>query len=498
MARRLEKWTFYIGNLGDQSSLDFLLGLLKRAASAGYTAVVLQDDRMCRINEVGTKYLENVKKFLCCAASEHMEIIPVICPIGNSNALLWHDVNLTEAVPVRKLPLIVNQGRIVPRNAASTGYGTASRISRVKSISSAIELELSVHPFRQYRFSFEARGRRIGPIQIRVSSDGRLLFLTRARVSTKWNAFGASFNPLWSHSLRLQIEVLDQNNWIDIRAPSIDEIAFLNIVRRDGAPLKMTRESGEVLDEQSDFTKIVDVRTQMALRENIIGEWHEPPHVFTSMPEGTLLTADYYHANPVDGKLMICPSEPCCIELIERHIDSTHRLFHAKRYLVNCDEIRTFNWCRACEDRKMNANGLLIECIQAVFRLIRTSAPLAATYIWSDMFDPYHNARDDYYCVRGTLSGGLKALSSDVGIVNWNFGARERSLAFFANEHNRIVVASYYDGAHDTQSWISACEIHAKFIDAFMYTTWTQNYTKLEEFAKVVDSLTTGWYGDQN
>ena len=35
-------------------------------------------------------------------------------------------------------------------------------------------------------------------------------------------------------------------------------------------------------------------------------------------------------------------------------------------------------------------------------------------YVWNDMFDPFHNAVNDYYLVRGDLKGSWEGLPKDV------------------------------------------------------------------------------------
>ena len=44
----------------------------------------------------------------------------------------------------------------------------------------------------------------------------------------------------------------------------------------------------------------------------------------------------------------------------------------------------------------------------------------AELYVWGDMIDPNHNARDNYYEVAGDLDGAIDAVDADrVTVINW-------------------------------------------------------------------------------
>jgi hypothetical protein len=74
-------------------------------------------------------------------------------------------------------------------------------------------------------------------------------------------------------------------------------------------------------------------------------------------------------------------------------------------------------------------------------------------------------------------------LDKDVVIVNWNYGKRDESLKFFADRGNPQLIAGYYDGGQDTRKWLeSAAKV--KGVIGIMYTTWRNDYSKMEAFAK--------------
>ncbi len=101
------------------------------------------------------------------------------------------------------------------------------------------------------------------------------------------------------------------------------------------------------------------------------------------------------------------------------------------------------------------------------------------------MFDPYHNAVNNYYFVRGNLSGSWLGLPSDAIIMNWNLLRLSTSTNFFAGRGHRQIIAGYFDsrnGARSASNELSATQ-GVSGIVGLMYTTWFDNYTELENYA---------------
>ncbi len=108
-------------------------------------------------------------------------------------------------------------------------------------------------------------------------------------------------------------------------------------------------------------------------------------------------------------------------------------------------------------------------------------------YVWSDMFDPHHNAiKGPYYLVDGDLTGSWEGLNKDVVIVNWNGGKSKQSLAFFAGRGHEQVIAAYYDdpSLQSTRRWLDAANDEPS-VKGIMYTTWRRDYDRLEAFAEL-------------
>ena len=151
------------------------------------------------------------------------------------------------------------------------------------------------------------------------------------------------------------------------------------------------------------------------------------------------------------------------------------------------DEIRVANWCKACRDRKLTPGQLLAENVRQCTTILKSVNPNARIFVWSDMFDPTHNAVDSYYLVNGSLKGSWEGLPRDVIIANWNGGKARESLAFFAGRGHRQLIAGYYDvdDLSNFQTWDSAAR-DVKGIIGFMYTTWASKFGLLEKYAEAM------------
>jgi hypothetical protein len=267
----------------------------------------------------------------------------------------------------------------------------------------------------------------------------------------------------------------------------IEEVGLLNVLRRPGAPCVVEDEkSGRVLAEGKDYEAIADRRMGNVPWNGEYEVYHEPPTIHTGLADGTRLRVSWYHPAVIyDGQVAACISEPKTMELLADEARRMKSAFGpaAAGYMMSFDEMRVGNWDEACQKRGMDAGAELAECARGCTKLL---AP-AATYVWSDMFDPNHNAVKDYYLVRGDLAGSWEGLDKRVVVVNWNFEHRDESLKFFADCGHRQVIAGYYDGSGDgsTRAWLESAR-RVSGVIGIMYTTWRSNYADLENFAKSV------------
>ena len=97
-AAPLEQWVYISRNLWVDKNVDDLESLLKRAANAGYTHVLLTDSKFAKLGDMDARYFKNIERVKKIAADLKLQIVPAVFPVGYSNDLLWHDPNLIEAL----------------------------------------------------------------------------------------------------------------------------------------------------------------------------------------------------------------------------------------------------------------------------------------------------------------------------------------------------------------------------------------------------------------
>jgi hypothetical protein len=272
---------------------------------------------------------------------------------------------------------------------------------------------------------------------------------------------------------------------LEIKDIQLEEIGLVNALRRDGCPFGVKRESGEELAEGKDYEKFADPLMGSKPYNGSYDVYHTPPVLKVHAPDGTKLKVSYYHVLTIyDGQVMICPSEPRTLALLKKQTEMVTKLYGAKQYFMHFDEIRCMNQCALCRRRKLQPGAMLAELARICTALLHDAAPGARLYTWNDMFDPSHNAvKKDYYLVAGDLSGSWEGLEKDTVIVEWNYGKRDESMAFFAGRGHALLPAGYYDGSQDTHKWLDSMRKFPGTV-GIMYTTWEHKFGELESFLK--------------
>ncbi len=507
----MERWVYCAQNLWVDKNIDHLEEILRRAAKAGYTHVLLTDSKFAKLGDMDAHYFRNVERVKKLAAELRLEIVPALFPIGYSNDLLWHDPNLIEALPVREALCVVRNGaaRLQPdppevlkggdfsdlkqwdwKDPNMVADNGAVRVTDPKGANARIEQKVALHPFRQYHLSV-----RVKTLDFRGTPEVKLL---AGNLALNYNSLGVKGTQDWTvhHVVFNSLDHAEANLylgswgastgslwWDDAR---LEEVGLLNVVRRDGAPLIVKREAGPPLEEGKAFEPVRDPRMGVKPWKGAYDVYHEPPLINTSLPDGTRLRVSYYHAVTVqEDQAMICPSEPRTLDLLRDQARRMHAAWGAKGYLMSHDEIRVMNWCDACQRRQLRAGAMLADNVRSCIQILREVNPGGNIYVWSDMFDPHHNAHKDYYLVRGDLAGSWEGLARDVIIVPWYFEMRGPSLKFFAERGHRQLIAGYYDAQPgQLRDWLSAARPFQGVI-GYMYTTWQNKYEDLERFAEI-------------
>jgi hypothetical protein len=511
-AERLQRWMYYSGNLWVDDNVSNLQALMTRAAKAGYTHVLISDSKFSRLGTMDQRYFNNLNKVKAAAATLGLQIVPAIFPIGYSNDLLFQDPNLIEALPATNTLLVVSNGLAVVQadpavtlkggdfsNLAAwdwkdpgvTSDNGAARIVNPNGQNARIVQKLNLAPFRQYHISVRIKAQDFrGTPELKVIAPGGVLNYNPlgVKATQDWTTHHVVFNSLTNTQANLYLGCWGGTTgtvWFDDAA--IQETAFLNLVRRPGAPLVVQRENGPVLVEGKDFAPFKDPDMGVKPWPGCYDVFHTPPVLPVNLPDGTRLRASWCHAMTVyDGQANICVSEPATLDLLRDQARRMHAAWQTKGYMMSHDEIRVFNWCPACQQRRLEAGAMLADNARACVQLLREANPGGNIYVWSDMFDPHHNAHDNYYLVRGNLTNSWLGLDTNVVIVPWYYEQREASLKFFAGRGHRQVLAGYYDdNPANITNWLASAK-GIPGVLGVMYTTWVSRYGDLEAFSSFI------------
>ena len=534
------RWVWVMSNLMVDKEADRVVALIERAGKSGYNGLVLADYKMNLLDKVQPNYFPNARRVMAAAAKAKVEIIPCIAPIGYSNGLLMHDVNLAEGMPVVDAPFVVREGeaRLVPDPAlakftagdmeATRGDGntiaginyqdepgkvtfadhevkhagkTSLRIGDTQGNARLIH-GMKVRPHASYRLSAWVKTKNWStPGNFRLMANGagdkgRQLSFHEGGIERDqdWKLAEVVFNSQDFAEIAIYAGVYGGGTgslWIDDFR--IEEMGLTNVLRRPGCPVSVKSADGKTTYvEGRDYAPISDPKLG-----NIpyAGEYefsHEAPPIKilpgSSIREREILHVSWYHpVATLSNQVMCCVSEPKVYEILRDQARRVNALYKPKKVMLSHDEIRVMNWCAACQARKLTPGQMLADNVKKCREIANQEMPGAEVMVWSDMFDPTHNAVDNYYLVNGSLKGSWEGLDRSMTIMNWNGGKLAESAKFFADRGHKQVIAGYYDV--DDLSGFTDWDNKARGIKGvigFMYTTWQQKYGLLDEYGKAM------------
>ncbi len=399
------------------------------------------------------------------------------------------------------------------------GGKTSLRIENAKGVEGnrRVSKPIKVRPWSQFHASvwiktedFESAGE---TKMFAMSPAGRVLSHSNLGVKKDqdWTQHHVVFNTLDSTEVRFYLGAWGCRGgklWMD-DATLIEE-PFVNLVRRPGCPLVVKSNSTEphgasrgfdnapkTAKDDSSQTTFIEGRDFAELRDPKLGTspwagefdvYHEPP-TLTLLPgsqikDGQKLRVSYYHAVTIyDNQVPCSLTEPKVFEIVEDQVRRVQKLFEPQTYFLSHDEIRVANWSEPDRASGKTAGQQLADNVRRCAEIVRRINPQAKLCIWSDMFDPHHNAVKDFYLVNGDLSGSWEGLPKDTIIMNWNSGKAAPSLKHFAAQGHSQVLAGYYDAPPERiRNWLDTGK-DVKGLHGAMYTTWQGNFTDLEKFA---------------
>ena len=102
------------------------------------------------------------------------------------------------------------------------------------------------------------------------------------------------------------------------------------------------------------------------------------------------------------------------------------------------------------------------------------------------MYDPYHNANVRLGACRGTFEGVGDLIPKDVGMMLWYGEKVDKSAPYFAERGHCLMGSICCDGkdvAGAVRKWKNGLSAYPG-LRGFMYTTWINEYSKIDTFVR--------------
>ncbi|MDX2036919.1 MAG: hypothetical protein SFX72_09725 [Isosphaeraceae bacterium] len=529
------RWVWVMCNLQVAKEADRVVALVERAAAAGYNGVVISDYKLNFLDRVPRHYFANAERVIAAAERTGVELIPAVFPIGYANGLLSNDVDLAEGLPVVDAPFVVD-GReadletpdrpllrngtmeealadrllgfnhqdepgkcsVVDRTVAHDGIASV-RFERLSETPNARLIQtVAVRPRSAYRLSAFVKTQDLRPTGgfnlMAIGKDGRRLTFHEGGIEPTgdWKEIEVVFNSLENSQVNIYVGMWGGREgrlWVD--GLELRPLGLVNVLRREGCPLTVkSAVDGTTYREGEDFEP---VRDPLLGRVPYEGEYefrHAAPRIRLTeksrIRDRERLLVGWYHPVPVHGSVvMCCLTDPKVDLLLRRQAESVAKLFRPKTFFMQHDEMRVAGWCASCKGSGKTPGELLAANARRCRQILREVAPQARVVVWSDMFDPNHNAIDNYYLVDGSLAGSWEGLDRDVVIAAWNSGKAAKSLRFFADRGHEQIIAGYYDSDDNLSTWLRGAE-GIERVNGFMYTTWSSRFDDLERYGRAI------------
>ncbi len=488
------RWFYVSRTLREDQHVEDIRRLVRTAAEHGLNGMLLAAG-LDRLDLQPPDYFPRLEQVRKICEGHGVEIIPNIFSAGYGGSVLGHNRNLAAGLPVKDARFVVSGGEarlepdplVIPAKAAGsqelTGNQTQPRAMQ----------EIAVRPQRCYRVSCRVKTENFEParsfrLQV-LAAEGRALAPWEARIpsTADWHKLTMGFNSLGYDKVRIQAGVRGATSgklWVDDLR--VEEVGLLNVVRRPGTPVTVRSESGEtVYEEGVDYAPIADPELNFRFD-------HDGPAIRIlpggRIRDGQRLRVSYYHGIAINrGQVTACMSEPEIYEIWRKQAALMHKVLGPAKYSLSMDEIRVGGSCEACKRRGLTMAQILGDCITRQLGILRDVNPKAEIFIWSDMLDPNHNARANYYLVEGDYTGSWKHVPKDLIITCWYYAKRKESLAHFSGLGFRTLAGAYYDAdtLENPKGWLEALKATPRAC-GIMYTTWENKYELLAGFGDLV------------
>jgi hypothetical protein len=523
-----DRWFYVSTGLASAEELSRIEGLVRTASEHGLNGMLLS----AGFDELDLKpaeFLERLTRLKRTCDRRKIEIIPMGFSVGYGSGVLAHNKNLAAGLPVRGALFVAgnHEARFMPDSPArlanggfekrqgslpanftlhggkaaidTTVYHSGSASVRFEDFDGAsggeayLAQDLQVTPYRCYRLRCWVKTQNVSPGTLfhltAIAPDNRdLSYLEYPLHSgSDWQEVTWGFNSWYADHVNFRVGISDgkaDKVWVD--DASVEEVGLINVLRRPGTPVKIRNEkTGEVYEEGRDYARVSDPELNFRFDR-------ESPTIRllpgSRIKSGERLRVDYFHGKQIyHDQVPIDMSEPEVYEIWQRQIPLLRRYLAPRKYFLSMDEVRIGGFCRACQDRRLPMSEILGDCVKRQCEMIHAVDPDAQIFVWSDMFDPNHNARAKYYLIDGSFAGTWNYLPKGLVIACWYYEKRDLSLRFFSRRGYATLAGAYYDADNldNPKGWLASLDRTPGAV-GIMYTTWHDKYKLLAAFGDLV------------
>ena len=461
-----------------------------------------------------------------------VEIIPIIFSVGYGSSVLAHDPNLAAGLPVKNLPFYVRNkevkliltpqiqildgdfGSFRNKEASSLNFhdkpgevsfedrrifkkGRSSlrfeNFGRNRHGHGRLMKEFQVVSNRSYQITCYVKTDKLNPssaFQVQVYSEENTLLnviYPNLKSTSNWRKIEIPFNSLDQTLVKFYAGVWGGGKgkfWVD--DVNIKELGLVNILDRPGAPFVVKSQSDNLIYEEGKDYNII--------RGNNVDFFSLTSETKIKIPSGSKisenekLSISYYHGIPVRGsQVSVCMSEPKLYEIWKKQAQLIKKHLNPGKYFLGMDEVRAGGNCQVCSERNLTLAQILGDCVTKQFDILKSVQPDAEIFIWSDMFDPNHNASKRHYLVEGDFNNSWNYIPKDLVVVCWNYSIRDKSLHHFSNNGFPVMAAAYYDAddLENPRGWLNSLG-KIKNAKGIIYTSWQNKYDLLAPFGTLV------------
>lgn len=529
------RWIYCQTNFQSDQSVEKIMSLLRRGTAAGYNGLMFGDYKLGKPQNRPAHYYENIKKVKTLADELGMELIPMVVPVGWSTEILQNNPHLAEGVPVKesvfkvsgKKAVVANSSNLLPNsgfekdqpgkrpkgwswtddsvNVVDAGASEGNKCVQLTNFAgknSRLSMKLNLKPYHQYMVSFKVKSKGFrGAFRSIALDNGRNLVGPELHLNSdsEWHTVEFYFNTSSNPVVQFYLGVWGGQNgsiWLD--DIQLKESHGINVLRRSGCPLTVTSEDGKIVYEEGrDFEKWVYPKMgndpYMGAYKNFHPSFPVKLTANSRIKDGQKLKVSYYNAVlTMQGQVACCLTEPELMKYFKDQIQFVKDTFKPKKYMLSYDEHRVAGQCHSCTKDGLTAGQLLGRHVKEICNYINSADPKAKLLTWNDMFDPHHNAKDNYYLVGSTLEKSWEGLPSSVGVISWYYEKRNESYKFFGDRGHDQLFGGYYDDPNFKQrlaNWVKASKGAAN-VRGFMYCTWGANgYKDLEAYMAELKKL---------